>query len=136
MAENIKLEVVTPEQSVVSEDVQIAMAPGELGEFGVLSGHTTFLSTLKVGTLSYKDEGGKEKFVFISGGYAEVLPDQVTVLAESAERREDIDVERAKAASERAQSRLASEDKEDIDLVRAQAALERAIHRIKCADTR
>ena len=136
MAENIKLEVVTPEQSVVSEDAQIVMAPGALGEFGVLTGHTTFLSTLKVGTLSYKDESGKERLVFVSEGFAEVLPDKVTVLAESAERRKDIDVERAKAASERAQSRLASEDKEDIDFVRAKAALERALHRIRCAEAK
>jgi len=136
MAENIKLEVVTPEESVVSENVQIVMAPGTLGEFGVLEGHTTFLSTLKTGTLTYKDESGKERYVFISSGFAEVLPDRVTVLAESAERRKDIDIERAKAASERAQRRLDSEDKEGIDFARAKAALERAIYRIKLSETR
>jgi F-type H+-transporting ATPase subunit epsilon len=136
MAENITLEVVTPEQAVVSEDVQIVMAPGSLGEFGVLAGHTTFLSTLNVGALTYKDEAGKERFVFINGGFAEVLPDKVTILAESAERRKDIDLERAKAAAERAQQRLDSEDKEDLDFLRARVALERAIQRIRLAETR
>ena len=136
MAENIRLEVVTPEKSVVSEDAQIVMAPGSLGEFGVLAGHTTFLSTLKVGAMTYKDSGGQERFVFVSGGFAEVLPDKVTILAESAERRKNIDIERAKAAAERAQRRLESEDKEDIDFIRARIALERAINRIKLAETR
>jgi F-type H+-transporting ATPase subunit epsilon len=98
MAENIRLEVVTPEKSVVSESAQIVMAPGSLGEFGVLSGHTPFLTTLKTGALKYKDESGRERFVFVSSGFAEALPDRVTVLAESAERRKDIDIQRAKAA--------------------------------------
>ena len=77
MAENIKLEVVTPEKAVVDEDAQIVVAPGTLGEFGVLSGHTPFLSTLKIGTLRYTDSSGTERFVFISGGFAEALPDKV-----------------------------------------------------------
>ena len=97
MAENIKLEVVTPEKSVVSEEAQIVMPPGSLGEFGVLIGHTPFLTTLKIGTICYKDAGGTEKYVFVNSGFAEALPDKVTVLAESAERRKDIDVERAKS---------------------------------------
>ena len=105
MAENIKLEVVTPEKSVVSEEAQIVMAPGSLGEFGVLIGHTPFLTTLKIGTIRYKDTGGAEKYVFVNSGFAEALPDKVTVLAESAERRKDIDIERAKAAMERADKR-------------------------------
>ena len=87
MAGNIRLEVVTPEKSVVSEDVQIVMAPGAMGEFGVLVGHTPFLTTLKIGTVRYTDANGKERFVFINGGFAEALPDKVTVLAESAERK-------------------------------------------------
>ena len=136
MAKNIKLEVVTPEKSVVSEDAQIVMAPGHDGEFGVLSDHTPFLTTLNLGILRYKDDKGTERLVFVSGGFAEALPDRVTVLAESAERRKDIDLERAKAASERAQRRLTSEDKEGIDFVRAEAALRRAINRIKCAETK
>jgi len=132
MAENIKLEVVTPEKAVVDEDVQMVVAPGILGEFGVLSGHTTFLTTLKVGTLRYTDANGKERYVFISGGFAEALPDKVTVLAESAERRQDIDTVRAKDALQRAEERLAEDrSKEDIDFIRAKASLERALQRIK-----
>ncbi len=132
MAENIKLEVVTPEKSVVSEEAQIVMPPGSLGEFGVLIGHTPFLTTLKIGTIRYKDAGGDEKYVFVNSGFAEALPDKVTVLAESAERRKDIDVERAKAAMERAEKRLAEDrSKEDIDFNRAKIALARAVERVK-----
>ncbi|UCD88833.1 MAG: F0F1 ATP synthase subunit epsilon [Desulfobacterales bacterium] len=134
MAENITLEVVTPEQIVVSEDAQIVVAPGTLGEFGVLIGHTPFLTTLKTGTIHYKDANGRERFLFVSGGFAEALPDKVTILAESAERRQDIDAGRAKAALERAQNRL--EKEEDVDFVRAKAALERALHRLKLIETR
>ena len=92
MAENIRIEVVTPETSVVSDDAQIVMAPGELGEFGVLSGHTPFMTSLKVGTVRYEDGSGSDRFIFISGGFAEALPDRVTILADSAERRRDIDL--------------------------------------------
>ena len=132
MADIIKLEVVTPEKSVVDEDVQMVIAPGILGEFGILPGHTTFLTTLKVGTIRYTDTNGKERYVFVSGGFAEALPDKVTVLAESAERRQEIDLERAKEALQRAEKRLAEDrEKQELDLVRAKAALERALHRIK-----
>ena len=86
MAENIFLEVVTPAKAVVSEEVQIVMAPGTEGEFGVLKGHTTFLTSLKEGSLRYKDASGKEQLLAVKGGFAEVLPNKVTVLAESAEK--------------------------------------------------
>ena len=137
MAGNIKLEIITPEKTVVSEEAQIVMAPGSLGEFGVLIGHTPFFTTLKVGIIKYKDIKGDESFVFINGGFAEALPDRVTVLAESAERRRDIDVERAKSALKRAQERLEKAGaREDIDFMRVRAALERAMQRIKLAETR
>ena len=136
MAENIKLEIVTPEKYVVDEEAQIAVAPGSLGEFGVLIGHTPFLTALKTGAIRYTDKNGKERFVFVSGGFAEALPDKLTVLAESAERRVDIDIERAKAALQRAQDRLEREKDEDIDFIRAQAALQRAVQRISLAETR
>jgi len=135
MAENIRLEVVTPEKSVVSESAQIVMAPGSLGEFGVLTGHTPFLTTLKTGALKYKDESGRERFVFVSSGFAEALPDRVTVLAESAERRADIDVQRARSAVERAEKHLQSNDA-DIDYARAKTALLRAVSRIQLHATR
>ena len=132
MADNILVEVVTPERSVVSEQAQIVMAPGSLGEFGVLTGHTPFLTSLKVGSLKYTDAGGQEHAVFLSGGFAEALPDRVTVLAESAERRRDIDVSRAQAAKQRAEERLAKET-DDVDYIRAKAALNRALHRLSLA---
>ncbi len=136
MAENIRLEVVTPEKSVISEDAQIVMAPGELGEFGVLSGHTPFMTSLQLGTVRYEDSSGTERFVFVSGGFAEALPDRVTILADSAERRKNIDLDRAKASRERAEERLAKDDDADIDFIRAKAALVRAINRIRLVESR
>ncbi len=133
MAENIRLEVVTPEKQVVNEMAQIVMAPGSMGEFGVLSGHTPFMTSLNTGAVHYRDESGKDQYVFVSGGFAEALPDKVTVLAESAEITEDIDVARAKAARDRAEKRLEDRSKEDIDFVRAKLALERSLVRIKLA---
>ncbi len=132
MAENIFLEVVTPTKAVVSEEAQIVVAPGSEGEFGVLKGHTTFLTSLKVGTLRYKDASGQEKLLFINGGFAEALPNKVTLLAESAERKEDIDVARAQQAKERAEQRIAARE-EHLDFVRAETALRRAIHRLSVA---
>jgi len=136
MAENIRLEIVTPEKIVVDEDVQIVMAPGKLGEFGVLAGHTPFLTTLKIGTVHYKDQNGTERFVFVNEGFTEALPDKVTVLAESAERRRDIDIERVKSAMARAQKRLEDSKDVDVDYQRARAALERALQRLRLAENR
>jgi len=134
MAGNIRLEVVTPQKEVVNEEAQIVVAPGVLGEFGVLIGHTPFMTSLNIGTLRYTDAQGTERFVFINGGFSEALPNQVTVLAESAERRRDIDIERARSAMARAEKRLESKDA-DIDYTRARAAMQRALHRIKLAET-
>jgi F-type H+-transporting ATPase subunit epsilon len=135
MAEKLFLEVVTPQKAIVSEEAEIVVAPGSEGEFGALKGHTTFLTSLKTGSLRYKDATGKERFLFINGGFAEVLPDKVTILAESAERRQDIDVARAMEAKERAEKRLAAKTA-DMDLVRAEAALRRALYRLQLADTK
>ena len=129
MAKELFLEVVTPQSAIVSEEVQIVVAPGSEGEFGALKGHTTFLTSLKVGTLRYKDANGKERFLFINGGFAEVLPDKVTILAESAERRQHIDVQRATDAKDRAEKRIAAKAA-DTDFVRAEASLRRALHRL------
>lgn len=140
MADNIKLEVVTPENAVVSEEAKIVMVPGSEGEFGVLDGHTPFLTTLKIGMLRYIDTSGAEKAVFISGGFAEALPDKVTVLAESAERRKDIDMARVEEAIARAEEmlRLASNAaaEDDVDVDRARAALGRALGRRSVARSR
>jgi F-type H+-transporting ATPase subunit epsilon len=132
MAEKLFLELVTPQKAIVSEEAEIVVAPGSEGEFGALKGHTTFLTSLKLGTLRYKDANGKERLLFINGGFAEVLPNKVTILAESAERRQDIDVARAEEAKGRAEQRLSAKAA-DIDLVRAEVALRRAIDRIKIA---
>lgn len=135
MAGTIRLEVVTPQKEVVSEEAQIVVAPGVVGEFGVLVGHTPFMTALDVGTIRYTDAQGQEHSVFVSGGFAEALPDKVTVLAESAERRREIDIERAKAALERAQKRM-SEQAAGIDYLRAKMAMIRALRRIQLAESR
>ena len=91
---------------------------------------------VSIGAIHYKDAKGTERYVFVSGGFAEALPDKVTVLAESAERRRDIDIERAKAALERAQKRLSEEArKEDINFARAKASLERSLQRLRLGET-
>lgn len=136
MAENIILEIVTPEKIVTKEETQIVMAPGSLGEFGILTGHTPFLTTLKLGSVKFQDSKGTEKNVFVSGGFAEALPNKVTILANSAERRKDIDLERAKTALERAQKRLANDTSKDVDFTRAKAAMERALHRMRLVEGR
>lgn len=135
MAANIRLEVVTPQKEVVNEEAQIIVAPGMLGEFGVLIGHTPFMTSLKVGIIRYTDVQGQERCVFVSGGFAEALPDKVTVLVESADRRCDIDMDRAQKAMERAQKRI--DDKtEEMDFARAQMALERSIYRLRLGESR
>ena len=135
MAEHIQLEIVTPEKYVVSEAVQIVMAPGSMGEFGVLSGHTPFLTSLEIGKVRYRDTSGNEKTVFVSGGFAEALPDRITILADSAEHRQDIDYDRAKAALDRAEQRLSS-SQQDIDFARAKAAMNRALTRIRIVESK
>lgn len=132
MADKILLEVVTPERKVLSEPVDIVVAPGTEGEFGVLPNHVPFLSTLKVGELRYRS-GSASRHIAIMGGYAEVLPDRVTVLSPAAEEATEIDVVRAKAARERAERRIA-EAKDRIEFAQAQAALQRALARLKVAE--
>ncbi len=134
MAANIYLEIVTPEKIVVSESAMSVTAPGSEGEFGVLTGHTPFLTTLKLGTLHFKDCDGKERAVFINGGFAETLPNKVTVLAESAERRGDIDAVRCKAAMDRAQERMAKSE-DNVDFERAKRALTRAQTRMSLSES-
>ncbi len=133
MAAQIQLEVVTPDRVLVKEQVDMLVAPGIEGEFGVLAGHIPFLSSLKVGELYFK-KGASTEYLAISGGYAEVLPEKVTILAEAAEKARDIDVDRARRALERAQERLRLAKAEELDYVRAEAALARAIMRLKVAE--
>jgi F-type H+-transporting ATPase subunit epsilon len=131
----IQLEVVTPSGAVVSEEVDIVTAPGVGGEFGVLANHAPFLSTIKTGTLSYKKDR-VSKFLMVTGGFTEVSNNKVTFLVESAEFGNDIDVDRAMRAKERAEKRLAQAQQatEKINRVRAEAALQRSIARIRVAE--
>lgn len=131
MENKLRLEIVTPYGLVFSEDVDEIAASGTEGEFGVLPGHVPFITTLKVGMLILKRDN-KTEYVFVNSGYAEVLPDKVVILADSAEKSEGIDVERAKAAMKRAEERLKQAEK--IDFERATAALERAAIRIQIAE--
>lgn len=134
MAEKIRLEVVTPKGAIVSEDVDIVTAPGSAGEFGVLAHHAALLSTMKIGTLTYKHDNKMEELM-ISGGFCEVSKNKMTLLVEAAEFGHEIDVERALRAKERAEKRLAAAEqkKEELDRARAEAALKRAIMRLKVA---
>lgn len=131
METKLKLEIVTPYGLILSDDVDEVTAVGSEGEFGVLPGHAPFLTTLKIGMLRYK-KGNEVRYIFVNSGFAEVGPNKVTVLADSAEKAEDIDVERAKAAMKRAEERL--KKMEEIDFTRAEAALERATTRIHVAE--
>ncbi|MBW1918010.1 MAG: F0F1 ATP synthase subunit epsilon [Deltaproteobacteria bacterium] len=133
MAEkSLLLEVVTPDRKVVSEEVDIVVAPGVEGQFGVLVNHIPFLSALEIGEMYYR-KGGQVQYLFIGGGFAEVTGQKVTILADSAERGHEIDVERARRARERAERRLAMGRTADIDWARAEAALRRSIMRMKVA---
>lgn len=130
MAQQINLEVVTPTGAVVSEDVDIVNAPGMGGDFGVLANHAPFLSTIKIGALTY--ENGKDrKALMVSGGFCEVSNNKITFLVESAEAKEDIDVDRAMKAKERAEKRLKAQADHNFNAARAEAALARAIARLK-----
>lgn len=134
MAQQIKLEVVTPSGAVVNEDVDIVNAPGYGGDFGVLANHAPFLSTIKIGTLVYEKDRHRTALM-ISGGFCEVSNNKITFLVESAEFGSDIDVERAMRAKERAEKRLvqASQHDEVLNRTRAEAALQRAVARLKTA---
>lgn len=134
MAQQIHLEVVTPAGAVVNEDVDIVNAPGYGGDFGVLANHAPFLSTIKIGILTY-EAGNDRKSLMISGGFSEVSNNKITFLVESAEVGSEIDVDRAMKAKERAEKRLlqATAHDEKFNQVRAEAALQRALARIKAS---
>lgn len=134
MAELIRLEVVTPSGAVVNDDVEIVNAPGYGGDFGVLANHAPFLSTIKIGTLTYEKNKSRSALM-ISGGFCEVSNNKITFLVESAEFGGDIDVDRAMKAKERAEKRLAqaTAHDENLNLTRAEAALQRALARLKTA---
>lgn len=134
MAENtFMLEMVTPEQILLKDEVQFMVAPAVEGEIGVLRNHAPLVAALDIGVLRYKDSEGLEQKFALSGGFFEIVDNVARVLAETAERGDEIDVLRAKAAKERAEKRIAQRS-EEIDFTRAQMALRRAIARIKAAE--
>ncbi len=134
MGQQIRLEVVTPSGAKVNEDVDIVNAPGFGGDFGVLANHAPFLSTIKIGTLTYEN-GNKRESLMVSGGFCEVSNNKITFLVESAEAGNDIDVDRAMKAKERAEKRLnqSAQQTEEINRRRAEIALQRAIARLRVA---
>ena len=131
LPEKIRLEIVTPERVIVSADVDMVTAPGALGEFGVLPGHTPMLTTLGIGRVAYRREGETRELA-VSWGYAEVGPEKVTILAEMAEQVEEIDVDRAEAARKKALEEMARRD-EPVDLGNAMEAFEKATLRLRIA---
>jgi len=135
-AEAIQLVIVTPQRKLLSESVVEVALPGAEGELGALPGHAPLITELGIGELRYRVAGGAMSDpIAVIRGFAEVLQDRVTVLAETAERPEEIDLERAKAALERAEKRIATgTSASEMDWDRATASLQRALIRIKVAE--
>ena len=136
MADRLTFEVATPTRLVVTETADEVVVPGSEGYFGVLPGHAPFLTTLGTGEVAYRSER-EERYLAVSGGFAEVRNDKVIVLADTAERPEEIDRARAERARERAERRLSGRGAEEaIDYTRATAALARALIRLQTAARR
>ena len=129
MASTILLELVTPERLVLSDEVDEVVAPGYEGEFGVLPGHTQFLVILNIGVLWYR-KGSAIKKLALGGGFAEVNHDRVVVMADTAERADEIDLERAKRARDRAEARMKELTMDEETYAKEQAALEHALVRM------
>lgn len=134
MEKSLQLDIVTPDKAVLSEQVDYVSAPGVEGEFGVLPGHVPLLAALAIGSVCYT-ANGKKKCAFVSGGFAEVSDNKVTILAESSELAVNIDVARALEAKRRAEERLDAKA-ENVNEERAHASLQRAIMRIHLGQTR
>ena len=129
MADKLYLEVITAEKLALREEVDEVIVPGLDGELGILPDHTPLISQLKTGILSYH-QGAQSRRMHVSGGFVEVASDRVSVLSDVAEKPEEIDLERAQRAKERAERRLASRG-EDVDFPRAELKLQRAMIRIQ-----
>jgi F-type H+-transporting ATPase subunit epsilon len=129
MASTIRLELVTPERLVLSEEVDEVVLPGYEGEFGVLPGHTQFLAILNIGMMRYRKATAMVKLA-LGGGFAEVTHDRVVVMADTAERADEIDVERAQRARDRAEARLKELSLDDESYAKAYAELQRALVRM------
>jgi F-type H+-transporting ATPase subunit epsilon len=131
----ILLEIVTPERQVLSEEVDSVVCPGVEGELGVLPHHAPLLTTLGVGELRIR-RGGEEEFFAIAGGFLQVRPDKVVVMAETADMASEIDMEKAQEARREAERALAEGFEEPADLARARASLQRALLHIRVAERR
>ena len=129
---NFKVDIVTAERIVYSEDVEALIAPGMEGQLGILPHHAPLMTILQAGELVVR-RGSEEDIMAISGGFLEVRPDRVIILADSAERAEEIDMERAEAAKKRAEERLA-EKAVEMDITRVEASLRRAMARLSVAE--
>jgi|SRR6185369_15645994 F-type H+-transporting ATPase subunit epsilon len=132
MADTFQLEIVTPEKMVVKDTAEECQIPGKNGYLGILPGHAPLITELAVGEITYKNQGYTHHLA-VAWGFAEVLPDKVTVLAETAERAAEIDLHRAEEAKQRAEERLKSGSTE-VDYDRAENALQRAETRIQVAE--
>ena len=131
MADTFQLEIVTPSRLLVKDVAEEAQIPGLSGYLGILPGHAPLITELAVGVITYKASGATHA-LSVAWGFAEVLPDKVTILAETAERPQEIDVERAQKAKDRAEQRLKSNDLQ-VDYTRAEDALQRAETRLNVA---
>lgn len=124
------LEVVTPERKVYAEQVNMVSVKGVEGELGILPNHIPLVTPLRIAPISIKIQGSGDVVIAVNGGFMEVRKDKVVILAESAELPEQIDIDRAKAAKQRAEKRLAETKQDNVDFKRAEAALQRAVNRI------
>ncbi|MBE7553013.1 MAG: F0F1 ATP synthase subunit epsilon [Anaerolineales bacterium] len=131
----LHLEIVTIERKVFDDEVNMVIAPGSEGMLGILPRHAPLLTALNYGELQIKKEGQEDQFFAIGGGFMEVQPNHVVVLADSAEHAEEIDIERAEAARRRAEESLARAP-EELELEQAEAALRRSVIRLKVAERR
>ncbi len=129
----IKIDIVTAERSVFSEEVDIVIAPGIDGELGILPRHTPLMTALKPGEIIAR-KGTDEYSLVVSGGFLEVSPERVIILADSAERAEEIDISRAEEAKRRAEQRMTEKYEPGFDAARVEATLQRALARVKVAE--
>jgi len=139
MADRLHIKILTAEKILCDRDAAMVVAPAWEGEMGILPEHTPFLCALDTGVLRIKDEpgpGSKEEVYAIHGGFLRVYEDDILILATAAERRDAIDLERAKRAKERAEERLQKRDRPELDVERAEAALRRAFIRLQVAEGR
>ena len=134
MADQLQLEVVTPERRVLSEPVNSVTVPGRNGEMQILPGHAAVISELKTGVLSYTEDGTTFQ-LHVSGGFVEVSDDRVSVLAETAERPDEIDAARARLSREHTEKQLSSWSGSEEDFEKARAKLERSMVRLQLASS-